>query len=204
MVMTETILTAVNAILEETGITQAQLARDMGMDRQSLNAILRGRAKPGRKALEFLAEFAAAHGPDSPGRMAESYATVPVQRIVGSMGGGSLVDEGGVESRVAFQAQWLRELGGPEHMICCHARGDSMFPTIPDRALVLVDKERTEPVHNRIFLVRHEGAIFIKRLWRETGRMFLVSDLDDSRMEVRPGEDFEIIGRLLWYGKELE
>lgn len=204
MVMTETILTAVNAILEETGITQAKLARDMGMDRQSVNAILRGRAKPGRKALEFLADFAAAHGPDSPGRLAETYATVPVRRIVGSMGGGSLVDEGGVESRVAFQAQWLREHGGPESMICCHARGDSMFPTIPDRALCLVDTERTEPVHNRIFLVRHEGAIFIKRLWRESGRLHLVSDLDDTRVEVRPGEDFEIIGRLLWYGKELD
>ncbi len=204
MDMTTGILRAVNTILEETGYTQAQLAKEMGMDRQSLNAILRGRVKPGRKALELMSEFLSRHTADSPRNMAETYATVPVQRIVGSMGGGSLVTENGVESRVAFQAGWLREHGGPQNMICCYARGDSMFPTIPDRAMVLVDKERNECVHNKIFLVRHEGAIFIKRLFRDAGRIFLISDLDDSRVEIRPEEDFEVIGRVLWYGKELD
>lgn len=204
MDMTASIVRDVNAALHRTGYTQAQLAREIGLDRQSLNAILRGRSMPGRKALERLAEFASRHGAGGREEPGGEYASVPVLRIVGSMGGGSLESEGAVESRVAFQSRWLREMGGPGSMMCCHARGDSMFPTIPDRALVLVDRERNEPVHNKVFLVRHEGAVFIKRLVRESGRVCLESDLDNSRMEVREGEDFAIIGRVLWYGKELD
>ena len=52
--------------------------------------------------------------------------------------------------------------------------GKSMEPTLPDGASILVDRGQQEARERRIFVVRIEGEIVIKRLIRDPDAGWLV------------------------------
>lgn len=79
------------------------------------------------------------------------------------------------------------------------ARGDSMEPTITDRALVIVDESAKEPF-DAVFAFVLAGEARVKRFRRTADGLMLISDNDRYQPEVLKAEDLkrlQIIGQVL-------
>lgn len=136
------------------------------------------------------------------------YTKVPWLDAVASMGGGSVETSRSVNAHMAFRTDWLRSLGRLSGMVVVNASGDSMSPTIPDRAVVLINETDKTPENNAIFFVCYgngdNSQIYLKRLRVKNGKVtHLISDFDGHEEELQSEEYFEIIGRALWYGRAL-
>lgn len=131
------------------------------------------------------------------------YTEVPLREATGSMGGGSTETGDRTLSYLSFRTEWIRSKGNPENMTVIRAFGDSMEPTIADGSVVLVDEGRRQVVKNKIYYLRHNGQMYIKRLVERDGHLAIASDNDSNVYLVSDADDFEIIGRCVWTAREL-
>jgi SOS-response transcriptional repressor LexA len=132
------------------------------------------------------------------------YTEVPLREATGSMGGGSTETGDRTLTYLSFRTEWIRAKGNPENMTVIRAFGDSMDPTIADGSVVLVDEGRRQVVKNKIFYLRYNGQMYIKRLVERQGHLAIVSDNDPNVYLVSDADDFEIIGRCVWTARELD
>ncbi|TBH56848.1 helix-turn-helix transcriptional regulator [Rhizobium leguminosarum] len=79
---------------------------------------------------------------------------------------------------VAFARDFLRNLGAnPDYCYILEARGDSMWPTIPDGALLIADASKTEVDDGRIYHFNVMDRVLVKRArWSMDGKLHLTSD----------------------------
>jgi phage repressor protein C with HTH and peptisase S24 domain/DNA-binding XRE family transcriptional regulator len=132
------------------------------------------------------------------------YTEVPLREATGSMGGGSTETGSRALSYLSFRTEWIRSKGNPENMTVIRAFGDSMDPTIIDGSVVLIDEGRRQFVRNKIYYLRYNGQMYIKRLVERDGQLAIVSDNDPNIYLVSDADDFEIIGRCIWAARELD
>ena len=98
-----------------------------------------------------------------------------------------------------FRNDWLLSHSiDPEQSNIISVRGESMEPTLPDGCSILVDRERREPQEGRIYVMRTEDGLVVKRLGLdEEGRWEIRSDCPDWGVTaMSPGT--EIIGEVRW------
>ena len=78
-----------------------------------------------------------------------------------------------------------------------------MEPTLPDGCSILVDRNRREPQEDRIFVLRTEDGLVVKRLERDPkDRWQLVSEnADHPTAPLLYGAEF--IGEVRWMGRTL-
>ena len=103
-----------------------------------------------------------------------------------------------------FRNDWLLSHSiDPEQSNIISVRGESMEPTLPDGCSILVDRKRREPHQGRIYVMRTEEGLVVKRLGLdEEGRWEIRSDSPDWRITpMSPGT--EIIGEVRWYAVSL-
>ena len=99
-----------------------------------------------------------------------------------------------------FRNDWLLSHSiDPEQSNIISVRGESMEPTLPDGCSILVDRKRRDPHQGRIYVMRTEEGLVVKRLGLdEEGRWEIRSDSPDWRVTpMSPGT--EIIGEVRWY-----
>lgn len=135
----------------------------------------------------------------------EDWISVPLLDIEASCGYGadsgyaSIV--GGIDIAPAF-AQTLPGVVSPRGLHVVNAHGDSMEPTIIDRAFCFVDRSQTRVLTDSIFCLMADGQLFIKRLQRNLdGTILMLSDnplyrpqtIDKATMETTT-----IIGRVVY------
>ena len=125
-----------------------------------------------------------------------------------SAGGGSITGDREMQA-LAFRTDWLAShIGtGEENLSVVQARGDSMEPTIQNRALVLVDHSIRSIQDDGIYAFRMDDALFIKRVQTQmTGGVLLLSD--NPAYPPQPIDDleavqFSILGQVRWVGNAL-
>lgn len=90
---------------------------------------------------------------------------------------------------VAFARDFLRNLGAnPDYCYIIEARGDSMWPTIPDGALLIADASKTEVDDGRIYHFNVIDRALVKRArWSMDGKLYLTSDNQSAGY---PAEEF--------------
>ncbi len=132
------------------------------------------------------------------------YTEVPLREATGSMGGGSTETGDRALTYLSFRTEWIRSKGNPDNMTVIRAFGDSMEPTITDGSVVLIDEGRRQFVKNKIYYLRYNGQMYIKRLVERDGHLAIVSDNDPNAYLVSDADDFEIIGRCIWAARELD
>lgn len=113
---------------------------------------------------------------------------------------------------LAFKRDWLRIKGvNAKHLIVIYADGDSMWPTINDHDVLLLDTSKTEPVDGQVFVLTSadKGAIVKRLVKTPLGGWIIRSDNDNcddyadvllSRSEVN---EHRIIGKVIWRGGDL-
>lgn len=133
-----------------------------------------------------------------------NYIEVPLREATASMGGGSTETGDRTITYLSFRTEWIRSKGNPEYMTAIRAFGDSMEPTIADGSVVLIDEGRRQFVKNKVYYLRHNGQMYIKRLIDAGGQLGIASDNDSNVLLVADADDFEIIGRCIWTARELD
>ena len=138
--------------------------------------------------------------------IADDYLAVPlVEGRVAAGPGGVVWDQ--VESLV-----WVYRpaLGRRHRLIAVRVGGDSMSPTIPDGAIVIIDLDQWQPNGERqhIWALRTaDGDAQVKRLHRMDGGLIIMSDnAIDYPPEIAWTGDLRrlVIGKVIWMWRSLE
>ena len=98
----------------------------------------------------------------------------------------------------------------PQSLIVIYAEGESMWPTINDRDVLLVDRSKVEPTSKHIYvLTSTDKGTIVKRLVQTAiGDWIIRSDNNDEEYPDRTlsRSDFNehrILGRVIWRGGDL-
>lgn len=137
------------------------------------------------------------------------FVPVPLLDVRPSAGPGSLTLPTHIEPDVyGFREEWLRRIGvTPRAARLMIAKGDSMYDTISDGDLMIVDVSIRAIVDEGIYVVVFGGMVLVKRVQiLRTGSIVLKSDnARYSSDEVKPHELPELVieGRVRWAGGSL-
>lgn len=126
-----------------------------------------------------------------------------------SDGGGNLQTDDTLENTYAFSLDWLSKKGKPECMKLMAVTGESMAPRIEDGDHILVDESQKDLYEGRIYVVRIDQEIVVKRIAKEPGKILLMSDNQEAepkKIEINLKDQslsWEPIGRVLYVAKDL-
>jgi len=132
---------------------------------------------------------------------------VPMVKARLSGGGGSLETSDNVVGYYAFRRAWLAGKGDIRSMRLMRVTGESMEPTLEDEDVVLVDLSQCDILTGKIYAVRIDDEIVVKRLDKKPGLLVLISDNRQfyDPLEVVMGEqvNVDILGRVIWMAREV-
>ena len=151
------------------------------------------------------ARDAGAHEQDPTALCSHGFRPLPRRGAKLAAGYGAFIESEPVIGHLAFREDWLLKHGiNHEKADIVEVMGNSMEPTLSDGSLVLVDYQRTRRRSNRIFVVRSDDLVLIKRLVKDShGEWLLVSDNDKEYKPVRWPQEAEVIGQVMWTGRSL-
>ena len=103
---------------------------------------------------------------DLPHPTDDEFAMVPQLDIAASCGDGCFHDHVVVKGGLAFKRSSLREFGIPEAAArIIYAKGGSMWPSVKDGCVVLLNTAEKEPKEGRVFAIcTPDGDLVLKRL----------------------------------------
>ena len=100
-----------------------------------------------------------------------------------------------------FRNDWLDSHAiDPKQCNIISVRGDSMEPTLPDGCQVIVDRNRKELRNGRIYVMRTEEGLVVKRVKQNAQGWWLMSD-NPTWAPLFLSEDTDIIGEVRWLGR---
>ncbi|WP_099750445.1 S24 family peptidase [Bordetella bronchiseptica] len=122
-----------------------------------------------------------------------------------SAGRGTIVFAGDATKELMFRQDWLLKNGAkPEDVLAFEIEGDSMIDMhIVPGSVVLVNRKKVDPVNRKLFMLWHDGELYIKQLIKH-GDQWLARSHNAEHTAKYP--DFpltastKIEGRLFWCG----
>lgn len=135
----------------------------------------------------------------------DEYAYIPAYDIEVSAGNGAVcLGEATATKHLAFRKQWLKARGlTAKSLAALFTKGDSMTPTIPESAVVVINREHTQPLDGKVYVIRIEDRHYVKRIqWLIGGGLRLISDnkfydpLDITKADMQ-ASDIEVCGQVI-------
>ena len=121
-----------------------------------------------------------------------------LDEVAAAAGSGAEVYDETVTAKVPFRSSWLRRNRiNPRHCKIINVRGDSMEPTLPHGCQVIVDRNRKELRNGRIYVMRTEEGLVVKRVKQNAQGWWLMSD-NPTWAPLFLSEDTDIIGEVRW------
>lgn len=145
-------------------------------------------------------------GPQEPAeKFADQYTTVRRYEVRAGAGTGLVATAEDVTEELSFRRDWLRRIGmTPQNAGLITAQGDSMHPTIPDGAMLLIDLSIRDVRNGYIYVVVKDGSLLVKRVQTKMdGSVVLISDNPVYEREELPANqvaELHIAGRVVWVG----
>lgn len=188
---------------EVPALNLARIARACGVSADFLLWGVPGRTdQPAGSVLNFLPSLEATD--------LEGFVSIPHLAVRASAGPGLAAATAEVEEprQIAFRATWLRSLGvAPGNAEFLTAQGDSMYPTIQDGDLMLVDRGYGEVMNGKIYVLVVRDAVVVKRVsLLAAGGLILISDNDRYPSETVPRDEVNSLNfqaRVAWYGRAI-
>ena len=95
----------------------------------------------------------------------------------------------------------------PEDVFLMLVRGDSMYPTLKNQAIIMIKKIDIFAMDG-IYVFRYNGQLMVKRLQFSKTGLTVVSDNPIYKIwelsgEEAEAEDFEILGEVIWSGQRM-
>lgn len=145
---------------------------------------------------------------------------IPRLDVEVAAGTGQIVDVVTAIAELPFPREFVKRMAPPgAELQCLQVRGDSMWPTIQDGALIVVDLRQRElpkwraPLRkaprapqrrDAIYVFNHSGQVRLKRL-RDLGEKFVAVMSDNNEAHpteiIRQGRNggFKIIAKVVWW-----
>lgn len=183
----------------------AQIAFRAGVD---AGWLVTGQGSPGRDAgaeLEAkLVRMADAYDRQLPVTVLPGMVHLKEIGVTASAGLGASVGAESPVGVVAFDRAFLREQGAiPDRCTVIRARGDSMFPTIPDGSLLVVDHSQSQVHHGFITVIGLGEDLLVKRVRKRLdGTVELLSDNPAYAPEIIGPDRLDqlrIVGRVVYF-----
>jgi phage repressor protein C with HTH and peptisase S24 domain len=136
----------------------------------------------------------------------KEYVLVPRYNVKVSAGGGAIVESEQIVDFLAFKSEWIRTSMHlvPTDLLLISTMGDSMYPTIKEGDLLLVDKSQQTVRDDAIYVLRLNDALVAKRLQKlYDGSIQIKSDNKIYDAQLVPSNKVDmlnIIGRVVWVG----
>jgi len=135
------------------------------------------------------------------------YVEIPLLDVRVAAGEGLLVDRERVVGTRAFDRAWLEgDLRmSPQDLRLVVVYGDSMWPTLADGDMVMVNMKETRLWRDDIYVLREDDAVMVKRLQRlPVGGFKVISDNPAyPAVTVLPAQaedqKMAIVGRVVWW-----
>lgn len=126
---------------------------------------------------------------------------VPRLDVAASAGPGALIDAEPRLGTLGLDPALLARLSArPHDLSLIRAAGDSMAPTILDGDELLVDRgDRRVRSAGRVFVLRHDGALLVKRVSR-SGDAYRVAS-DNPEVADFSAAAIDVIGRIVWLSR---
>lgn len=191
-------------LIARSGASHAALSRLLGRNAAYVQQFV-ARGSPRRLAEADRKLLAAYFGVDEGllggGADASPPFRVPRLDVAASAGPGALIDAEPRLGTLGLDPALLARLSArPRDLSLIRASGDSMAPTILDGDELLVDRgDQRVRSAGRVFVLRHDGALLVKRVSRSEGGYRIASDNSDVA-------DFstvaiQVIGRVVWLSR---
>lgn len=211
------------ARIRALGLSQAELARRVGISQPSVNHLIRKGAQGSRhlnaiaRALETSVEYltgetddAAADGPRGPSVavVAQEMGLVPVREVDLAIGlGAAYLDQPIADVSRMFPREWLDlyTRAPAESLIIARGSGDSMIPTILDNDLLLIDTSQTMPrLADQVWAVSYCGLGCVKRLRpSKDGGWLLMADNAAISPITAYDDELHVLGRVVAYFRKM-
>lgn len=210
--------------MRDKGISQAELARRVGISQQAIGKLVNGasRSSPNIGRIAEVLETTPAYLAGQVDDPEEGAMLLPTEDVIADMLdlvtideidlafglGETFTDHVSVETtRRRFPRAWLSTLtdAAPAHLVFARGRGDSMMPTLLDGDIVLIDKtQHTFREQDVLWAVLMGDAAMIKRLrMRPSGRIALLSDNPMIPPDEVDPSEIRIVGRVVFIGRRM-
>lgn len=137
----------------------------------------------------------------------EEYILIPRFDVAGSCGKGVFIDNVKLHSDggLVFNQKWLMSQGlSATKLAVIHASGESMYPTIEDGQVLLLDTQDTTPKNAKIYLICIDNEYYIKRMINMINHWVIRSDNPDKNkypditVNLETMKSIKIEGRIVW------
>ncbi len=129
---------------------------------------------------------------------------VDVIELACAAGGGMEALSEEISGRLWFCRDWLDEHAlDPTQCAVIGVSGESMEPTLTDGTKILVDRARTRRRSKRIYVIRTDDGLVVRRLNKESSKWQLISD-HPTWESMSWADDMVVIGAVVWTARTLE
>ena len=127
------------------------------------------------------------------------YSLKVIDRINASCGGGGFEDDNIEYSYIKLNKETLEKLGysNSNGLEAIKVVGDSMYPILKDKELILIDKNKNNYNSNSVFLVNTTNGLFVKRLKIHGDKIDLISDNKEYSNLTLCVDEVLILGKVL-------
>ena len=127
------------------------------------------------------------------------YSLKVIDRINASCGGGGFEDDNIEYSYIKLNKETLEKLGysNSNGLEAIKVVGDSMYPILKDKELILIDRNKNKYNSNSIFLVNTTNGLFVKRLKIHGDKIDLISDNKEYSNLTLCVDEVTILGKVL-------
>lgn len=208
--------------MDSAGLNQTELARRVGVTQTSIYKLVSGNAH-GSKHLHLIARVLGttpaylSGETDDPTEgalpapttadIAEHLELVEVASIDASYGmGGTFIGPHVDEKILHFPRAFIESIttSPPALLTWARGRGDSMFPTIGDGDLVLIDRSNRDPREQDALWALTVGDLaMIKRLRIRGAKVTILSDNDRVPPDEAHADEVNIVGRVVFVGRRV-
>lgn len=127
------------------------------------------------------------------------YSLKVIDRINASCGGGAFEEDNIEFSYIKLNKETLEKLGysNTNGLEAIKVVGDSMYPALKDKELILIDKNKNKYNSSSVFLVNTTNGLFVKRLKINEDKIDLISDNKDYAILTLCVDEVTILGKVL-------
>ena len=124
--------------------------------------------------------------------------------IESAAGGGALFDQEAAVGFLAFRRAWLDQQAIDAKLAAIiSVRGESMEPTLPAGSAILVDRGRHRRREDRVFVVRTEDGLLVKRVGKDRDGHWQLRSDNPTWRPVPWSADAEVVGEVRWMARTL-
>jgi phage repressor protein C with HTH and peptisase S24 domain len=134
---------------------------------------------------------------------------IPRFNVKAAAGHGATVGDERPPLAMAFRRYWIDNFLGvnPKNLAVIAVKGDSMEGILSNRDVILVNQADCRP-GTGLYVLRMDGELFVKRVQRLPGGTLEISSANEAYRPftidmTSPPSDFEVIGRVVWAGRQM-